>query len=594
MVNHLSYPFDAKVLIRKKRSIRRELLDTTKHFVEKRVAILGGSSTHEVRDMVELFLLNYGIRASFYESDYGQYWEDAVFSNSRLDEFNPDFIYIHTTVRNIGVFPSPKDTKENADQLLADCFNHFFQAWTSLRNRFSCPIIQNNFELPELRRLGNLDGVDFRGGVRFVRTLNTRFADFAEENDGIYINDINYLASCLGLDTWFDDSAWYLYRYACTLTAFPTIAFNVANIIKSLLGKDKKCIVTDLDNTMWGGVIGDDGVEGIELSEGTPQGEAYREYQMYLKSLSSIGVVLAVNSKNDERLASSGLEHPDSVLAKDDFAVFLANWNTKADNVQVIANELNLGTDSFVFVDDNAAEREIVKTNVSGVECVDFSHIEDVPRLIDRSGYFAITSLSEDDLARQKMYQANAKRRELENASVDYKAYLRSLQMTATIGTFNPLVTPRVTQLINKTNQFNLTTRRVVQDEVERWANDSGVITLYGSLKDRFGDNGLVSALVGEVSDDTLMMKIWVMSCRVFRRELEYAMMDSLVNECLKKGVLRIRGAYIPTKKNGYVKDLYANLGFSYVGATGDNGNIWELDVSSYKRMNTAIEVREI
>ena len=593
MTNYLNYPFDAKLLIRKKRSIRRELLASSGNFEKKRVAILGGSSTHEVKDMMELFLLNYGIKATFYESDYGQYWEDAVFSNPKLDGFNPDFIYIHTTVRNIEKFPNAHDTRGSAKELLETSFNHFSQMWNALRKRYSCPIIQNNFELPEVRRLGNLDGVDYRGGIRFVRALNNLFAEFAEEHDGIYVNDINYLSSCLGLDVWFDDSAWYLYRYACSLTSFPTIGFNVANIIKSIIGKNKKCIVTDLDNPLWGGVIGDDGIEGIELSEGTPQGEAYRYYQEYLKCLSSIGVVLAVNSKNEEDIALSGLNHPDSILTKDDFAAFRANWNTKADNLQAIAYELNLGTDSFVFVDDNEAERDIVKVNVSGVDCVEFTQIEDVPRLIDRSGYFAITSLSGDDLARHNMYQANARRRKLESESVDFNSYLQSLEMTATIGAFIPLVIPRVTQLINKTNQFNLTTRRVLQDEVECWAEDDKAVTLYGALKDKYGDNGLVSALMGKISGDSLMIEIWVMSCRVFRRELEYAMMDSLVEICLKKELSSIVGKYIPTKKNGYVKDLYANLGFSYVGDTEDGGSLWKIDVPKYVRKNTTIKIKK-
>lgn len=590
----LRYPVDSSKLMRKKRAIRRQLLSDAddSRLIEKRIAILGGSTTSEFKDMLELFLLDNDIRPVFYESDFGKFWEDCVFSNQDLDEFAPEVVYVHTSTRNLNRFPGVRDSYEDTNLLLDKTFAHFERAWEAVRERFSCPVILNNFEMPELRMLGHLDGVDCRGGVHFVRVLNDRIAQYVASVRNVYLNDLNYISACYGLDSWYDNSVWYLYRYACAMKAIPLVALNIANIIKSQFGKNKKCLVCDLDNTLWAGVIGDDGIKGIDLSEGSPQGEAHRSLQSYIKRLGEQGTILAVDSKNDREIALEGLKHPDTVLGVEEFASIQANWECKDLNIRQIALELNIAEDSLVFLDDSPVERKLIQQRVPDVAIVPFDKVEDAPRIMDRSGYFALTELSEDDLNRNTMYQANAKRRELEGTVEDYETYLSALDMRATIGSFKPINIARITQLINKTNQFNVTTVRVSQEAVEGWMCSPDVVTLCADLSDCFGNNGIVSALVGSVVSDVLTIDLWVMSCRVFRRGLEDAMMDSLMNRCRGLGIDRVMGVYVPTKKNKYVQNLFQGLGFTTI-SVDETGGAWEMRVSEYENRNHTILVEE-
>ena len=587
-----SYPFDSNYILKKKKSLRKELLEKDTNYLDKKIAILGGSTTSDIKLILELFLLNYGIRPTFYESEYNKYFEDAMFPNEELDRFEPDIIFIHTTNKNIIRYPSLSDSKAEVDAILNSEYEKFEQIWDTLFQKYKCSIIQNNFDYPTYRLLGNKDATDIHGKVNFLTRLNLKFAEYAEAHENFFINDINYQSAQYGLDKWSDPFYYYMYKYAVAVPAIPEFSFQVANIIKAIYGKNKKGFVLDLDNTLWGGVVGDDGVENLVIGQETGEAEAYTDFQKYIKEHSQMGVILNVNSKNDEVNAIAGLRHCDGILKPEDFIVIKANWNPKSQNLQEIANELNLGIDSLVFVDDNPAEREIINQAFPDVSTPEIKELYLYIRTIDHSGFFEATNISKDDLKKTEMYRENIKRDNLMKTCTNYDDYLKSLEMKGTIDHFIPMYMARIAQLTNKSNQFNLTTKRYTQAEIENVAADQNYISLYGKLEDKFGDNGVVSVVIGKQDKNKLNIELWIMSCRVLKRDMEFAMMDSLVEVAISRGVQEIYGYYYPTVKNGMVKDFYKIQGFEKIKEDEDGNTVWKLIINDkYKKKNKYIEV---
>lgn len=557
----------------------------------KKIAILGGSTT---RDILELFLLNYGIRPCFYESEYNQYYADGMFPNPALEEFHPDILYIHTSNRNIEQYPSLEDDRTLVTQKLQAEYERFQALWEHLHAVYGCPVIQNNFEPPLYRLLGNRDASDHRGRWNYIQRLNQMFYEYADMHQDFYIHDICYEAADYGLERWSDPFYWNMYKYAMCVPAIPYTAFQLARIIKSIFGRNKKVLNLDLDNTLWGGVIGDDGPENIEIGQETSLGQTYAEFQDYLKQHKKLGVLLSVNSKNNEETALSGLERADSVLKREDFVVFRANWEPKSHNLYATAEELKLLPESFVFVDDNPAEQEIVRQEVPGAAVPEITKVEEYIRVLDRSGFFEVTNFSEDDLKRNEMYLANEQRNRMQKNFSDYGDYLRSLEMKAQIGAFDPAYFSRIAQLTNKSNQFNLTTHRYSQSEIEQIAADPQYLTLCGRLEDKFGDNGVVSIVIGRKEKDVLQIELWLMSCRVLKRDMEYAMMDTLVKQCRDCGIRQIYGYFYPTAKNAMVKDFYALQGFEKLEEDVDGNAKWSFRIpEQYTLKNQVITVME-
>lgn len=590
-MDYFDYPLNSKMLLRKKIKIKKELL-AGGSFIEKRVAVLGGSTTNEIVDQLELMLLHYGIKPTFYQSEYAQYWQDAMFGNEELDSFRPDIVYIHTSWRNITEFPTTSSSREEVDVLLENTYRHFAVMWDRLAERFGCPVIQDNFDRPAWRLLGNRDVYDYRGRTNFIARLNQKLYQYAESHKAFFVNDVDFLAASYGLDEWSNPLYWHMYKYSLCLDAVPSLAKSVADIIKSIYGKNKKVLVCDLDNTLWGGVVGDDGVEGIQVGPEVPVGQIYSEFQQYVKELKSIGVLLAVNSKNDEENAIAGLNHPDGPLKPGDFVSVKANWDNKDRNMQAIAAELNLGVDSFVFIDDNPTEREIVRQADFGMAIPAMDRVENYLKAVDRNGYFEVTSLSADDLSRVEMYKANAKRVQLQENAGSYEDFLKSLNMQATIRAFEPIYIQRIAQLTNKSNQFNLTTLRCSESDINRMQASDDYLCLYGKLADKFGDNGVVSVVAGQIEDKTLHMRLWLMSCRVLKRGMEDAMLDTLVSDARAKNLETVIGYYYPTPKNNMVREFYKTMGFRLVSQDENGNTTWALDVASYEPKNPAIEIQ--
>lgn len=593
MHNKLSFPFEPSWIQRNKRKIKQELLNENKSFLEKRIAILGGSTFDEIKDILELFLLNNGIKPVFYSSEYNKYWESVIFDNPELDEFKPDLIFFHISYRNIIHKPSVFDEENEVAKKLDLEFDKHKNLFSKAYEKYSCPIVINDFDYCYYRLLGNRDCSDYHGLNNFISRLNQKLYVLSQENHYLHINNLNYLQSLYGIESFSNPSYWTMYKYAISPQYIPYFSFNLANLIKAIYGKNKKSFVLDLDNTLWGGIIGDDGVEGIELGHETSLGQAYHEFQTYIKDVSSTGVMLTINSKNEFENALKGLEHPDSVLKKDDFIVIQANWEPKSENIHKIAKILNIGEDALVFIDDNPAEREIVRQQAQTVSIPDIGEVTDYIKIIDRNAFFENISLSKDDLKRNEMYKENAKRLEFESSFSDYSEYLDSLNMVATIKEFDSIYISRIAQLTNKTNQFNLTTKRFSEEEMIKAKDDPERICLYGRLLDKFGDNGLITVVMGQKeSDSVLSIELWLMSCRVLKRDMEEAMLDELVKRALQKGYKQIKGMFIPTAKNKMVTNFYKDFGFSFVDEKEDGTTTWLLNLKDYTNKNKHIEVK--
>ena len=581
------YPFDADLLLKKQKSIKKAFRQQGNNFIKKHIAILGGSTTSFFKDQLELFLLSEGIEPVFYESEYNKYYEDGMFPNAQLGEFAPDIIIIFTSSANIINLPQIQDSESVVEQKLQSEYERYRALWSSLEEKYHAVIIQNNFDVPCNRALGNLDSSVHTGQQLFAARLNLMFAEYARTHANFCIHDINYLSAQLGLDRWYDQSQFFAYKLAMAYEVFPYIAKQASNLICAILGKTKKCLVLDLDNTLWGGVIGDDGVENIQLGHETPLAEAYTNFQQYVLKLKERGIILAVCSKNEDNIAKQGFTHPDSVLKVDDFIVFKANWQPKNLNIEEIARDLNIGLDSLVFIDDNPAERQIVRETLPMVAVpeVNPDDISSFIRVIERNGYFETVALSKDDFSRNETYKANQERMKLENSVASYDDFLKSLQMEAEINSFKEVYLDRIAQLTNKTNQFNLTTERFTRADIERMSLDkANYVTLYGRLKDKFGDNGLISVVIAEKKENALHIRLWLMSCRVLNRGMEYAMLSELVRLARKRGMTQIVGYYRPTAKNKMVENLYGEFGFQKKDESSEQ-TVWSLMIDKYREI---------
>lgn len=487
------------------------------------------------------------------------------------------------------------DSLEDVKDKQSAVYDKFLQLWTHITDAYHCPVIQNNFEYPYFRLMGNKDASDMHGRVNFVTKLNLNFYEYAQTHENFYICDINYLSASYGLDKWSAPNYWHMYKYAVAAPAIPYLTFNIANIVKSIYGKNKKVLNLDLDNTLWGGVIGEDGADNIEIGQETSLAQAYGEFQEYIKLHKQLGVLLTVNSKNEMENALSGLRRPDSVLREEDFINIKANWNEKSQNLIETAEELNLFPESFVFIDDNPAERDIITKQVYGVAVPEINSVEHYIQIVDKSGFFEVTSFSAEDSNRLGMYQDDIKRNKLKASFKDYNEYLKSLEMKAEIQSFVSAYMSRIAQLTNKSNQFNLTTKRYSQSEIEVIADNSDYITLYGRLSDKFGDNGVVSVVIGKIDGEKkkeLHIELWLMSCRVLKWNMEYAMMDVLVEKVQEAGIEKMIGYYYPTAKNGMVKDFYAMQGFTKVCEDRSGGTVWEYIIQAdYQKKQSVIEI---
>ncbi len=584
--------YSAEEFLRKMRGLRRKYA-AVDGLQPVRIAVLGGTTTNELVDFLEVFLLSAGFQPTFFQSEYGRFYEDAVVDSGELVAFAPNIVYIHTCHLNVRSLPAPGASETEFQRCVDAEFGRYEQIWKSIHDRLPAQIIQNNFELPPYSFLGNLDSVSSGGGSRFFLTLNARFAQAAAANPRMLLQDLHGLSARIGMNEWFDWDRYFSYKILNSVEGSLAMASSLASLVRAIYGKSRKVLVLDLDNTLWGGVIGDDGIDKIQIGRETPLAEAYTAFQEYCLSLWRRGVLLAVCSKNNEEIAKKGFDHPDSILKLEHFSSFKANWEPKHENILKIAQELNLGPDSFVFVDDNPAERAIVEAQISGIAVPNVGNeVSRFAGIIEQGRYFEPVSMTDEDVARAALYEANAVRASTESQFSNYGEYLDFLEMTAEIDDFKPIYIERIAQLINKTNQFNLTTRRYSLAEMEAVLHSANHVGLYAKLTDRFGDNGLISVVLGRREDEVLHLDLWLMSCRVLKRDVEIAMLDVLAERARSLGVSTILGYYLPTAKNMMVADHYQKLGFELVSSSAE-ASTWKLDLATHKPLNQHIKILE-
>ncbi|GGE86863.1 hypothetical protein GCM10011317_49980 [Niveispirillum cyanobacteriorum] len=406
---------------------------------------------------------------------------------------------------------------------------------------------------------------------------------------------VDELAQRDGVNTWHDPSLWCSAKQEISPRVAPVYGDAVARIVAARKGRSSKCLVLDLDNTLWGGIIGDDGLDGIILGQGSARGEGFLQLQEYALAQARRGIILAVVSKNDESNALLPFEsHPDMLLRKKDISCFIANWDDKATNIRRVAQKLNIGLDSIVFVDDNPFERELVRRELPMVSVPEVSNNPaEIPSLLAAAGYFEGVVVTAEDLTRTESYQANMERAAQHQTATDLGSYLYSLEMELCWGEFDTLNLARITQLINKTNQFNLTTRRYSEEEVRQVITSSVDIGLYFRLLDKFGDSGIIGILIGRGRGETLSIDTWLMSCRVLGREVESAMLKVLCEAASSAGYVRIEGLYIPTAKNSMVNNLYDRLGFVVIAEQPGGERSYRLDVGAFQPSGLPLNIRK-
>lgn len=559
-----------------------------------RLAMLSSATVDQLLPAIRVAGLRRRLLVDVHVGPFGQYRQQVLDPSSALHGFAPQFVVFSLTAREALAGLTVASSADEVETSLARTVDELRMLWHKSRDDLRAVVIQQTFLNRADPVFGNLDRLVAGAPSSVVARLNARLAEAASA-DGVLLLDVARESERDGLDAWFDVGRWLQGKLEIAPPAASSYGELLVRIVAAQRGLSKKCLVLDLDNTLWGGVIGDDGLNGIVLGEGSGAGEAYLALQAYAKQLYQRGVILAVCSKNDPAIAESVFrDHPEMVLRRTDIAAFVANWEDKAANLRRIAEELNIGVDSLVFVDDNPAERARIRQSLPAVSVPE---LPDDParwvRCLADAGYFETVAFTAEDRTRNEQYAANASRESLRDLSESVDEFLSGLEMTVVCGPFQPVDLARVTQLINKTNQFNPTTRRYTAPEVEVFSTSDRCLTLQFRLSDRFGDNGIVSAMVLRADDDDPLVfdiDTWVMSCRVFGRQLEDEAMNVAVETCRARGVRMLRADYVPTPKNRVVCQLYPNLGFTRApNDPAPGATRWLLTLSDYVTRETHI-----
>ncbi len=555
-----------------------------------RLAMLGGCSLYPLHELIEHLCEMENFPVELWQGDYDNYTSEIMDDASELYAFAPQVVFLlpaERRCRYTGRLTDPRAWQQAEARRMVDSL---LELARKVNEKTRAEVIATNFMLPARHDLGGFRSRTLGSDWSFRKWVNLELGLNAPSF--LHICDWEFLANRLGGLAARDERSWFESKQPCSPALLVELAREVTQLILSLKRAPKKVLVLDLDNTLWGGVVADDGLEGIELGDTSPRGEAFKAFQKYIASLRQRGVLLAVCSKNDFVKAAEPFEkHPDMVLKMEDLVSFKANWEPKSENIRAMARELNLGLDSFVFVDDNPAEIEIVRqfapevtTILLGPDPSDY-----VGQLAD-CRLFEPRSITAEDAERTSQYRSDAQRKALEASVTDMASYLESLQMEAVISEFTPVDVPRLSQLINKSNQFNLTTRRRSEAEVIAVMNDPNFIGYSMRLKDRFGDHGLISIAIGEKAGDAMLVDTWLMSCRVLKRGVEEEVLNEFVRLARLKNCTRLEGIFLPTAKNEMVRDFYGRMGFTLT-SEAETKRAFELRLENFQPIPTKIKI---
>jgi len=529
-----------------------------------RLGIASNATMDMVTDLIPAAALRQRVAVEILTAPFGQVMQEAFDPSSQLNRAGCDAILLaldHRAFRLTG--PRFEDAAEfveqQADELAATV--------RAFRSGSSAAVILQTLAQPPEPLFGSYDA-RAEGSLRWlVVRMNEAVLRIAAA-EGAYLLDVAAIAEQVGTQVWFDAAAWHAYKMPFRGSCGPIYAEWLGRLLGAIRGTARKCLVLDLDNTCWGGVIGDDGLEGIHIGQGHPLGEAHLAVQQMALDLRERGIILAVASKNDDavaRLPFSG--HDDMLLREDHIAVFQANWTDKPANLEAIACTLNIGLDALVMLDDNPAERGQIRAELPQVAVPELpADPAQFARIIAAAGYFEAAAFSQDDRIRAKSYAAEAQRADVRATARNLEDYLQSLGMIIGACPFDARNRPRITQLINKTNQFNLTTQRYSEAQVEAAERDPAAVTLQVRLRDRFGDMGIIGIVIARHAGDAVDVDTWLMSCRVLGRKVEEAMLARLGDSARALGAKRITARYLPTAKNGMVREMFDRLGFALTG----------------------------
>ena len=559
-----------------------------------KVALLGDTATQLLVTSIKGEAIDRNIALDIYEGEYNQVERQLLDPTSDLYQFDASIVVIfqstHKLCEHHSLLPTEKQemvAEERLSFLASVCEN---PAFTDKK------IIYFNYPEIEDTVFGSYANKVEASFSFQVRKLNYELMLLSKQYPNLFVCDIAGLQNLFGRQFMFSPNVYMSTEMVLSVNALPYVASRLVDIIGAIRGQFKKCLILDLDNTVWGGVIGDDGLEGIELGHGLGIGKAFTEFQMWVKKLKQRGIIICVASKNNEDTAKEPFErHPDMVLKLDDIAVFMANWETKVDNIRAIQGILNIAFDSMVFLDDNPFERNMVRENIPGITVPELP--EDPGKYLEylySLNLFETASYSQADKDRTKQYQVEAKRVSLAKTFANEADFLKSLDMVSTVSGFTKFNTPRVAQLSQRSNQFNLRTIRYTEADITAMAENPEVIDLSFTLEDKFGDNGLIAVIIMKKQDDeTLFVDTWFMSCRVLKRGMENFTLNTMVECAKRKGYKRIIGEYLPTPKNKMVEQHYPNLGFA-LSELASEGAKYVLDVDSYQPRECYITKKEV
>jgi FkbH-like protein len=549
---------------------------------KRRLAVLCGATSEIYSPLLEVCSAARGLYLELFQTPYGTWQQNILDQGSALYAFRPELALIHLTLNQLTHWPPLEASFEQVEELAKKDADEILRWCTVFHEKHAIPIFLTNFHLPPNDSLGNLSARLPSSSSAHVNRVNLILS--AKAPSYVTLIDVAGLAARFGIQRWFDPVAWYHAKQPFSYDAMPVFVQSVsASLASSCLGSSK-CIVLDLDHTLWGGVVADEGLDGIRLGQGNAEGEAFQDFQRYLLKLRKRGVLLAVCSKNEDSLAREVFEKHDQMLIKlSDLSGFIVNFQPKADNIRQLARDLNIGLDAMVLIDDNPVEREQMRQLAPEVKVVEISADPgSYVTALEKAFLFETTSITKEDLNRAASYSANQQRAKLATEITDIREFLRSLQMRAFLSPYLQPQLQRITQLINKSNQFNLCTVRFTLGELEAIAGDSKRITLGVRLLDCFGDNGLISAIHGLVDGQRFRIENWVMSCRVLDRGVEQVALNYLVEAARKRGCKLIEGSYRPTVKNGLVREHYQRLGFQLLQTDKDGTTNWNLDLNSF------------
>ena len=556
-----------------------------------RVALLGDTATQLLVTAIKGEAVDRGYCLDLYEGEYNQVERQVMDPTSDFYQFDAEISIIFQSTHKLGEYHSSLPITKQ--ELIAEERISFITSLCENPSFANKKLICFNYPEIEDTVFGSYANKVESSFSYQVRKLNYELMNLSRQYPNLFICDIAGLQNMLGRQFMFAPNVYMTTEMVLSVNALPFVASRVMDIIAAIKGQFKKCLILDLDNTVWGGVIGDDGLEGIELGHGLGIGKAFTEFQMWVKKLKQRGIIICVASKNNEETAKEPFEkHPDMILKLEDIAVFQANWETKVDNIRTIQSILNIGFDSMVFLDDNPFERNIVRENIPGITVPELP--EDPAMYLEylySLNLFETASYSNADKDRTKQYQVEAKRVSLSKTFTNEADFLKSLNMVSTVSGFTKFNTPRVAQLSQRSNQFNLRTIRYTEGDIAAIADDSDSIDLCFTLEDKFGDNGLIAVIIMKKQDDeTLFVDTWFMSCRVLKRGMENFTLNTMVENAQARGYKRIVGEYIPTPKNKMVESHYPSLGFTPLD---DEPNRYILELDEFQPKECYIIKRE-